>query len=41
MNFVVFSPEHVEGVMALCRSEGWPSLASDPERARKALSAPA
>jgi ribosomal protein S18 acetylase RimI-like enzyme len=40
MNLVVFSPEHVEGVMALCRSEGRPSLANEPDRARKALSAP-
>jgi len=27
-------------VLALCEAEGWPSLPADPERARRALTAP-
>lgn len=31
---------HLEGVLELCRAEGWPTLASDPDRAQRALTAP-
>ncbi len=40
MEVVAFAPEHLDGVLALCRSEGWPSLASDPARALRTLTAP-
>jgi ribosomal protein S18 acetylase RimI-like enzyme len=31
---------HLDGIVALCRDEGWPSLAEDPERAHRVLTAP-
>ena len=40
MEFVTFASEHLDGVVALCRAEGWPSFANDPQRAQKALTAP-
>jgi ribosomal protein S18 acetylase RimI-like enzyme len=32
--------EDLDGVLALCRAEGWPSLPSDPERAARILTNP-
>ena len=37
---VPFAPEHLDGVLALCVAEGWPSLPADPVRALRALTAP-
>jgi ribosomal protein S18 acetylase RimI-like enzyme len=35
-----FVPQHLDGVLALCVTEGWPSLPADPVRALRALTAP-
>jgi ribosomal protein S18 acetylase RimI-like enzyme len=35
-----FAPDHLDGVLDLCRAEGWPSLPEDPERAVRVLTAP-
>lgn len=35
-----FDDDDLEGVLTLCRAEGWPSLPGDPERALRALTAP-
>lgn len=35
-----FCRAHLQGVLSLCRAEGWPSLARDPKRALAALTAP-
>jgi ribosomal protein S18 acetylase RimI-like enzyme len=35
-----FVPEHVDGVMAICRAEGWPSYIEDPGLTARALTAP-
>jgi ribosomal protein S18 acetylase RimI-like enzyme len=35
-----FAPGHLDGVLALCVAEGWPSLPADPVRALRALTAP-
>ena len=35
-----FRPDDLEGVIALCVAEGWPSFPEDPARALRALSAP-
>jgi predicted N-acetyltransferase YhbS len=37
---VPFAREHLDGVLALCVTEGWPSLPADPVRALRALTAP-
>jgi ribosomal protein S18 acetylase RimI-like enzyme len=37
---VGYEPEHLQGILALCTAEGWPSLAADPERAQRVLTAP-
>jgi len=37
---VGYEPEHLPGILALCTAEGWPSLAVDPERAQRVLTAP-
>jgi len=29
ISYVDFVPGHVDGVMAICRSEGWPSYLED------------
>lgn len=36
---VDFEPTHLEGVLELCRAQGWPSLPADPDRALQILSA--
>ena len=35
-----FRAEHLDGVLALCVAEGWPSLPDDPVRALRLLTAP-
>jgi ribosomal protein S18 acetylase RimI-like enzyme len=40
MDYVMFSFNHLAGVLRLCELEGWPSFSADPERAMRALSAP-
>ena len=35
-----FRPDDLEGVIALCVAEGWPSFPEDPARALRALTAP-
>ncbi len=35
-----FRPYDLEGVIALCIAEGWPSFPEDPARALRALTAP-
>jgi ribosomal protein S18 acetylase RimI-like enzyme len=39
MQFVTISRSHLDGIVALCRQEGWPSF-SEPDRAWRALTAP-
>ncbi|GAA1605410.1 MULTISPECIES: GNAT family N-acetyltransferase [Kribbella] len=40
MNITQYSEEHLAGILALCESEGWPSLPADPARAHTVLTAP-
>jgi GNAT superfamily N-acetyltransferase len=40
MEVVGYEGWHLDGIVALCRDEGWPSLAEDPERAHRVLTAP-
>jgi ribosomal protein S18 acetylase RimI-like enzyme len=35
-----FAPDDLDGVIALCEAEGWPSFPDDPARALRALTAP-
>jgi ribosomal protein S18 acetylase RimI-like enzyme len=35
-----FTPAHLDGLLALCVAERWPTFPSDPGRARSALLAP-
>src|SRR5207248_1962368 len=35
-----YGADHLDGVLALCRQEGWPSFPEDPARAHRALTAP-
>jgi ribosomal protein S18 acetylase RimI-like enzyme len=35
-----FLPDDLDGVIALCAAEGWPSFPEDPARALRALTAP-
>ena len=35
-----YGDDHLDGVLALCRQEGWPSFPEDPARAHRALTAP-
>ena len=37
---MVFTDEHLDGVLRLCVAEGWPSFPEDPERAIRVLKAP-
>jgi predicted N-acetyltransferase YhbS len=37
--YVRFVREHLDGVIDLCVSEGWPSFPADPERAFRVLTA--
>lgn len=36
----LFAADHLDGVLELCRREGWPSLPDDPVRALRVLQAP-
>ena len=36
----LFQPADLDGVVALCAAEGWPSFPEDPARALRALTAP-
>ena len=36
----LFLPADLDGVIALCAAEGWPSFPEDPARALRALTAP-
>jgi ribosomal protein S18 acetylase RimI-like enzyme len=38
--YVDYASEHLDGVIAICRAEGWPSYPEDPARAHRALTAP-
>jgi ribosomal protein S18 acetylase RimI-like enzyme len=40
VRYVAFAPEHLDGIVALCAAEGWPSFPEDPARAARALAAP-
>jgi ribosomal protein S18 acetylase RimI-like enzyme len=40
VEIVPFAAEHLDGVLALCRAEGWPSFPADPARALRSLTAP-
>ena len=40
MEIVDFAEEHLDGVLRLTAAEGWPSLAADPARALRVLTAP-
>lgn len=35
-----FTSDHLDGVLALCDAEGWPSFPADPQRAVRVLTAP-
>ena len=39
-DLLLFARTHLEGVLALCEAEGWPSFPADPERAMRVLTAP-
>jgi GNAT superfamily N-acetyltransferase len=40
ISYVDFVPGHVDGVMAICRAEDWPSYLEDPALTVRALTAP-
>jgi ribosomal protein S18 acetylase RimI-like enzyme len=40
VDYVRFSPPHLDGVLRLCAAEDWPSLPADPDRALRVLTAP-
>jgi GNAT superfamily N-acetyltransferase len=40
VNIARYEPAHLEGVLALCEAEGWPSLPADPARAHAVFTAP-
>jgi ribonuclease HI/probable phosphoglycerate mutase len=40
LHYVDFRRKHLDGVIALCSDEGWPSFPEDPARALRALTAP-
>jgi ribosomal protein S18 acetylase RimI-like enzyme len=40
VEIVPFIEEHLDGVIRLCITEGWPSFPGDPERATRVLTAP-
>lgn len=35
-----YTRDDLDGIVGLCRSEGWPSIPEDPARAHRALTAP-
>jgi predicted N-acetyltransferase YhbS len=40
MEIVAFEAKHVDGIIRITSAEGWPTLASDRERAIRVLTAP-
>jgi ribosomal protein S18 acetylase RimI-like enzyme len=40
MVIVLYEPRHLDQVLALSKAEGWATFAANPERARRAMSAP-
>ncbi len=36
----IFEAAHLDGVLSLCRAEGWPTFPADPDRALRVLLAP-
>ncbi|HEX6403274.1 MAG TPA: GNAT family N-acetyltransferase [Pseudonocardiaceae bacterium] len=40
MPVAVFEAAHLDGVLSLCRAEGWPTLPADRDRALRVLLAP-
>ncbi|RDI49030.1 GNAT family N-acetyltransferase [Nocardia mexicana] len=40
MRVVQYADEHLDGIVALCRAEGWPSYPADLDGADRALRAP-
>lgn len=40
MEFDAYARADLDGVVSLCNAEGWRSLAADPERAHRVLTAP-
>src|SRR5260370_34741493 len=40
VQYVSFIPGHLGRILALCETQGWPSLPADPARAGRALTAP-
>jgi ribosomal protein S18 acetylase RimI-like enzyme len=40
VNIVTYEPRHLDGVLALCKAEGWISFAGNPERAGRAMTGP-
>ncbi len=38
--YLAFAPEHLPAILRLTEAEGWPSFATDPARALRALTAP-
>jgi ribosomal protein S18 acetylase RimI-like enzyme len=40
MELEPYQPAHLDGVLKICRDEGWTSYTSDPERTHRVLTAP-
>jgi ribosomal protein S18 acetylase RimI-like enzyme len=40
MKILAYAPRHLDGVLALCRAEGWISFASNRDRAGRAMTGP-
>jgi GNAT superfamily N-acetyltransferase len=40
LTIVDFSPQHLEGIIAICRAENWPSYIEDDKKTLGALTAP-
>ena len=40
VQYLAFIPAHLAPILALCETQGWPSLPADPARAGRALTAP-
>lgn len=40
MEVVAYEPRHLDGVVALCKAEGWTTFAGNRERAGRAMAAP-
>jgi ribosomal protein S18 acetylase RimI-like enzyme len=40
VNVTLYTHDHLQGIIAICEAEGWPSFAEDPARAHAVLTAP-